>query len=230
MRNLALELLILSLLSTTALASTTSASKTIETLPWTPRKEPSKLLRWITDPEHSWWKRNLLRRDSNTQPAIPTPTKCTYLPSNTDPVCNHGCICGNSGCAPIYFANLTKPVDNRPVYHVCTPWQLNHQSQLRWGLQQVGFSIVTNHTKCGWMRLSHVTELRVGRGNIDVNGTDELPFGDMAELAKIEEIMRREYPFVEILIILATLIGPIFLCFTSVIWFGWADKPQKGYH
>jgi hypothetical protein len=73
-------------------------------------------------------------------------------------------------------------------------------------------------------------ELRVGRGNVDVNGTDDLPFGDMAEVAKIEEIMRREYPFVEILIILATLVGPIFLFLTSVIWFGWADKPKKGYY
>jgi hypothetical protein len=91
----------------------------------------------------------------------------------------------------------------------------------------MGFTIVDNYTKCGWQRLAHITELRVGRGNIDVNGTDDLPFGDMAELAKIEELLRREYPFVEILIILATLIGPIFLFFASIGWFAWAERERK---
>lgn len=52
-------------------------------------------------------------------------------------------------------------------------------------------------------------ELRVGRGSIDVNGTEELPWGNMAEVAVIQEVLRREYPFIEIMIIVATLVGPI---------------------
>jgi hypothetical protein len=127
----------------------------------------------------------------------------------------------------MYFSNSSKPASNRPVYHVCTPWQLNHQHQLTNGLIQSGFTIVNNYNKCGWQRLAHITDLGVGRGNIDVNGTDDLPFGDMAELAKIEEVLRREYPFVEILIILATLVGPIFLFFSSIVWLVWAKTERR---
>jgi hypothetical protein len=103
------------LLLSTTLASSSPASKTrASALPWTTRKEPSKLLKWTTDPKHSWWGKKLLsiRADPKTSPLPPTPTKCTYLPSETDPVCNHGCICSSDGCASIYFANLTRYVSS----------------------------------------------------------------------------------------------------------------------
>lgn len=47
----------------------------------------------------------------------------------------------------------------------------------------------------------------MSRASIDVNGTLEYDRGNPAEIAVIEAVLRREYPFVEILIICATLVG-----------------------
>lgn len=205
-------------------------SNTLPTLPWSHRNnKPSRLLKWTTDPQSAWWERALSSRDpkSSQQPLPATPTKCTYLPSETDPVCNHGCICSgsDSSCRSIYFTNLTRP-SPRPHYRICTQWKLNHDSQLRYGLQQVGFNITSLPVKCGWQRLQSISELRVGRGKIDVNGTEQLSWGDPAEVLAIEGIMRREYPFVEILVIVATLVGPIFMCFGICSWYLVFDRKK----
>lgn len=68
--------------------------------------------------------------------------------------------------------------------------------------------------------------MRVGRGSIDVNGTLEQQFGDPLELARIEEVMKHEYPFVEIIIICATLVGPIFMFAGMLPWCLWANKER----
>jgi hypothetical protein len=69
--------------------------------------------------------------------------------------------------------------------------------------------------------------MRVGRGSIDVNGTVAQQFGDPFEIAKIEEVMKAEFPFVEILIICATLVGPIFMFLGMIPWCVWASKERK---
>lgn len=198
------------------------ASKTIKSpqvLPWSSRNQaPSLLLQWTTDPKSSWWKRHLLPREDHDNSLPPTPTHCTYLPSTTDPNCSEGCLCSDSNCASIFFTNLTRP-SPRPSYHVCTQWKLNHDNQLRYGLQQAGFNITKQTTKCGWQRLHSIMELRVGRGKIDVNGTEEWNWGVPEEVEVIEGILKREYPFVEILIICGTLVGPIFMVFGLAGWY-----------
>jgi len=70
--------------------------------------------------------------------------------------------------------------------------------------------------------------MKVGRGSIDVNGTDAQPFGDPEELAVVEEVMKREYPFVEILVIVATTVGPIFSFFALGGWCCWANGSCGG--
>jgi hypothetical protein len=198
------------------------ASKTVNiqvTQDWGSPKQPSNLLKWTVDPDHAWWKRHLLEprnpKVDNTPPA--TPTKCTWVPATTEPSCPQGCICSSSGCASIWFTNMTR-AEPRPFYHVCTSWKLNHQHQIRAGLEQAGFQRIGKPVRCGWQKLKFVMELRVGRGSIDVNGTEELPWGDMAEVAVIERVLKREYPFIEILIILATLVGPIIGSFCLCGW------------
>jgi hypothetical protein len=60
--------------------------------------------------------------------------------------------------------------------------------------------------------------MRVGRGSVDVNGTDSQNWGDPEELEVVRGVMRREYPFVEILVICATCVGPIFSFFAMGLW------------
>jgi hypothetical protein len=106
---------------------------------------------------------------------------------------------------------------------------LNYPSQLHEQLQIEGFEVVKKPVECGWQQISRVSALGVGRGSIDVNGTDEQPWGDPAEIGRIKEVLRREYPFVEILIICATLVGPVFVIFTLSAWCVWAnrEKPKQ---
>jgi hypothetical protein len=47
------------------------------------------------------------------------------------------------------------------------------------------------------------------------------------ELARIEAVMKQEYPFVEIMIICATLLGPLFLLASFTGWFMWANQDRK---
>ncbi|KIV98599.1 uncharacterized protein PV09_09616 [Verruconis gallopava] len=195
-------------------------------VPWHPSKEPSRLLKWTTDPQHAWWDKALFKRDDTPSQASPVtlPTKCQYVAANTQSACGTGCICGTS-CTSIYIWNQSRP-EPRPQYHICTNWNLNHGYQLRAGFQEAGFAIVPNRTQCGWQKFEGVTALRVGRGSIDVNGTEEQPFGDPYELARIEQVMREEYPFVEIIIICATLVGPIFMFAGIGGWCIWAQKDR----
>ena len=87
--------------------------------------------------------------------------------------------------------------------------------------------MIPNRTKCGWQKFEGVTALRVGRGSIDVNGTIDQPHGDPFELARIEAVMKQEYPFVEIMIICATLVGPLFLFGGFLSWCFWAGRDRK---
>jgi len=103
-------------------------------------------------------------------------------------------------------------------------WMLNYPFQLMEQLQNAGFAAVTNPPACGWRTFSHVSALRVGRGSLDVNGTDEQPYGDPAEIGRVEEVLRREYPFVEILILCATLVGPVLTLFALCWWNTWASR------
>lgn len=77
------------------------------------------------------------------------------------------------------------------------------------------------------MKFTHVSAMRVGRGSIDVNGTLDDPYGIPAELVAIEDVMVAEYPFVEILIICATLVGPIFIFGGAIGWCVYADGNRK---
>ncbi|QDS77040.1 hypothetical protein FKW77_006692 [Venturia effusa] len=217
-----LEVLLTSLLTYRIFASANNPTD------WTSRNPPSALTKWTTDPDHAFWS-HLFKRSSphkfeerETTTPHPTPTKCTYVPENTAESCPKGCIC-KTQCAGIFFANLTKPVDERSQYHVCTNWMLNHASQLRYGFQRAGFTLLDRPPKCGWQRLSGVSELRVGRGSVDVNGTVAENWGNARELDVIRGVMEREYPFVEILLICAMTIGPIFSFLGLGIWGHWAS-------
>lgn len=66
--------------------------------------------------------------------------------------------------------------------------------------------------------------LRVSRGSIDVNGTLEFDRGDPEEIGAIEAVLRGEYPFIEILVLCATLVGPIAMLFGLCAWM--AVKPK----
>ena len=194
---------------------------------WREAKDPSKLLKWTVDPEHAWWQKTLhhKRQDRPTETPVELPTKCQYVPQNTEKSCADGCICGTQ-CTGIYIWNNSRP-EPRPQYHVCTNWNLNHGNQLRAGFQEAGFQLIPNRTKCGWQKFEGVTALRVGRGSIDVNGTIDQPHGDPFELARIEAVMKQEYPFVEIMIICATLVGPLFLFGGFLSWCFWAGRDRK---
>lgn len=198
-------------------------------------KAPSALIKWTTDPEHAFWS-HLFKKSSphlghekraTTTPPQPTPTKCTYVPENTADSCPKGCIC-KTQCAGIFFTNLTKPANQRSQYHVCTNWMLNHASQLRYGFQQSGFTLLDRPNKCGWMRLSGVSALRVGRGSVDVNGTEGENWGNALELEVVRRVLEREYPFVEILVICAMTVGPIFSFLGLGIWSSWAGGRGRG--
>jgi hypothetical protein len=192
---------------------------------WDTFKEPSKLLKYTTDPKHAWWQYKRQEPESPSVSSIALPTKCQYVAKNTDKPCSDGCICGTQ-CTSIYIWNASRP-EPKPQYHICTNWNLNHGYQLRAGFQEVGFQIVPNRTKCGWQRFEGVSAMRVGRGNIDVNGTLDQPWGDPLELAKIEQVMKQEYPFVEIIIICATLVGPVVMFFGLGAWCLWGGRERK---
>jgi hypothetical protein len=199
-------------------------------LEWSTPKPPSNLLKWTVDPSNAWWEKHLLRaRDpkSKSTQLPPTPTKCSYIPESTQPECPRGCICSSDDCASIWFTNTSRP-EPRPLYHVCTSWKLNHQHQLRAGLEKAGFESTRKPVECGWQKLKFIIELRVARGSIDVNGTEALPWGDMAEVAIIEDVLKREYPFIEILIIVATLVGPIFSLFGWCCWMALWGQRKRG--
>lgn len=200
----------------------------------TSQKSPSALIKWTTDPEHAFWS-NLFNhplqhqhneRAATTTP-LPTPTKCTYVPENTAGSCPKGCIC-KTQCAGIYFTNLTKPASQRSQYHVCTNWMLNHASQLRFGFVEAGFTLLDRPNKCGWQRLNGVSALRVGRGSVDVNGTEMENWGNAGELEVVRGVMEREYPFVEVLVICAMTVGPIFSFLGLGIWSSWASGRGRG--
>jgi len=82
-----------------------------------------------------------------------------------------------------------------------------------------------NPNQCGWQTVTTVSSKRVSRGSIDVNGTLEYDQGDPQEIALIEAVLLREYPFVEILVLLATLVGPVCMMFGLCAWA--AIKPKK---
>jgi hypothetical protein len=202
---------------------------------WTSRKSPSALIKWTTDPKHAFWKKwspsnpsnshNWYKRSPTTTPQ-PTPTKCTYVPENTDNGCPKGCIC-DTQCASIFFTNFTKPPELRSQYHVCTNWMLNHASQLRYSFQQAGFTLLDKPNICGWQSLQKVSAMRVGRGSVDVNGTATENWGNEQELMVVRGIMEREYPFIEILVICATTVGPVFSFLGLGIWSAWASRANR---
>ena len=156
---------------------------------------------------------------------LPTPTFCSYEPSSTD--CNTGCIC-SPGCKSIYITNFTRlaAVNAQqpnatlgPNYHICTAWQLNYPAQISHAFQEAGFAILPGQPhQCGWQTGGSVVAHRVSRAGIDINGTLQYDQGDPAELAVIRSVLRAEYPFVEILILCATLVGPIFMGLGLCIW------------
>ncbi len=156
---------------------------------------------------------------------LPTPTFCSYKPSTTD--CDTGCICSPS-CKSIYITNYTRlaavnakqpDASLGPNYHICTDWQLNYPAQIRYAFQEAGFAILPGKPHpCGWQTWGSVSAQRVSRAGIDINGTLQYDRGDPAELAVIQSVLKAEYPFVEILVICATLVGPIFLGFGFCVW------------
>jgi hypothetical protein len=160
-----------------------------------------------------------------TTTILPTPTFCSYEPSTTD--CNTGCICSPS-CKSIYITNRTrlaavsaqKPdASLGPNYHICTAWQLNYPDQISYALREAGFAILPDQPhRCGWQKGGSVVAQQVSRGHIDINGTLQYDQGDPAELAVIQSVLRAEYPFVEILILCATLVGPIFMGLGLCFW------------
>ena len=77
----------------------------------------------------------------------------------------------------------------------------------------------SNPVQCGWQSVKTVSALRVSRGSIDVNGTLQYDQGDPAEIANIEAVLKHEYPFVEILVLCATLVGPICILLGLCSWF-----------
>lgn len=168
-----------------------------------------------------------------TTTVLPTPTFCSYMPSTSD--CYTGCICGPS-CSSIYITNYTllsavnanEPnASLGPNYHICVNWQLNYPAQLSYAFQEVGFAVLPGAPyQCGWQQWGSVTALRVSRGSIDVNGTLEFDRGDPDELMLIEEVLNREYPFVEILVLCATLVGPAVMLFGMCAWM--AMRPREG--
>jgi hypothetical protein len=156
---------------------------------------------------------------------LPTPTFCSYEPSTTD--CNTGCICSPS-CKSIYITNYTRlaAVNAKqsnaslgPNYHICTSWELNYPAQISYALQEAGFAILPGKPyKCGWQSWGSVVALRVNRGRIAINGTLQQDHGDPAELEVIRSVLIAEYPFVEILVLCATLVGPIVMGFGLCFW------------
>jgi hypothetical protein len=156
---------------------------------------------------------------------LPTPTFCSYEPSSTD--CSTGCIC-SPGCKSIYITNYTRlaAVNDRqpdaslgPNYHICTAWQLNYPAQISYAFQEAGFAILPGQPyQCGWQTWGSVVAQRVNRAGIDINGTLQYDQGDPAELAVIQSVLKAEYPFVEILVLCATLLGPIFMGVGLCFW------------
>ncbi|RDI87510.1 hypothetical protein Vi05172_g2540 [Venturia inaequalis] len=199
----------------------------------TSRNPPSALIKWTTDPNHAFWSHlfppnpHAYKKRSETTTPLPTPTKCTYVPENTAESCPKGCIC-KTQCASIFLTNLTNPPHLRSQYHICTNWMLNHASQLRHGFQQAGFTLLDRPSRCGWQRLSGVSALRVGRGSVDVNGTASENWGNGGEIDVLRGVMEREYPFVEILVICAFTVGPVFSFLGLGVWRGWAGGRGRG--
>lgn len=207
----------------------------------------------MTSPQHAWWKKVLPKRDNPSRSSVqkvkkrngdgsisavdstvvlnvttiilPTPTFCSYMPSNSD--CNTGCLC-QSFCGSIYITNYTRlaavnanepNASLGPNYHICVNWQLNYPAQLSYAFQEAGFAVLPEQPyQCGWQTLGSVSALRVSRGSIDVNGTLEYDQGDPAELAAIFGVLRAEYPFVEILVVCATMVGPLCILLGYCVW------------
>jgi len=207
----------------------------------------------LTSPEHAWWNKVLPRRDDPSRTSVqkikkrdsdgslsavdvtvfynvtiinlPTPTFCSYEPSQTD--CNTGCICSPS-CKSIYITNYTRlaavnagqpHASLGPNYHICTAWQLNYPAQLSYAFQEAGFAILPGQPyRCGWQVWGSVVAMRVNRAGIDINGTLQYDQGDPEELAVIRSVLISEYPFVEIMVLCATLVGPIFMGLGLCVW------------
>lgn len=157
---------------------------------------------------------------------LPTPTFCSYEPSTTD--CNTGCIC-STNCKSIYITNFTRlaaVVNGQqpdaylgPSYHICTVWQLNYPAQISHAFREAGFAILPGQPyQCGWQTWGSVSAQRVSRASININGTLQYDRGDPAELAVIQSVLKAEYPFVEILVLCATLVGPIFMGLGLCFW------------
>lgn len=92
---------------------------------------------------------------------------------------------------------------------------------------EAGFSLLDRPNKCGWQRLNGVSALRVGRGSVDVNGTETENWGNAQELEVVRRVMEREYPFIEILLICAMTVGPIFSFLGLGVWSSWASGRGK---
>jgi len=112
------------------------------------------------------------------------------------------------------------------VYHVHTTWTLNYPAQLREQMHNKGFEIVTDPLPCGWQSITGISRLRVARGKIDVSHTEGQPWGHPEEIRRVEEVMVREYPFVEILVLCATLVGPFVSFFGLLGWWIWAERTR----
>jgi hypothetical protein len=122
----------------------------------------------------------------------------------------------------VYFINASLPKPH-PIYHIRTNWIIHHPAQIKEALRNKGFEIVDNKSQlhdnipdCGWSRLLSFRATGVQRGYLDVNGTEAQPSGDADIVHRVQEVLHAQYPYVEIVILVATLSYPALLVlFTS---------------
>lgn len=126
-------------------------------------------------------------------------------------VCAESCWCGCSYCYDTFFVDSLQN-SSGVFYHVGTVWGIHHRDQLHVGLAEAGFRPATNDTgripQCQWTKAMKVYKTGVYRGWLDVQDGRNTT-GDPAALARISAVLQAQYPFVEILIICATVILPL---------------------
>lgn len=130
--------------------------------------------------------------------------------------CTPGCLCSCITCRHIYFVNESSTISpqEQVVYLLRTNWIVYYPQQLRFALREAGLMVIDRETysqrnilKCGWNRVGSYRFLGVKRGYMDVSGFNETSGGERDVLTTVHSIMRQQYPFVELTIILSTTLG-----------------------